>query len=286
MDSEHRHELKTNDLADWMAHIPEFLKQNASMIIGVALIVIAFLTWPMFTRMRQAADITKAAAVTESIQALEREIYTVAQAAEKDDAARQEATSALLVKANALLEQAAKIDNPDLAALAQIKAAQVLRTELQVRAGRVSVEEVQTRIGQAQEAYQKALKSAGTPTLEAMAKLGLGLCAEELGQRDAAAAIYKEILDTPAFKATVFPAQAQQRLDGLKDNLETFVFTPVPVEPQAAASPTVEVAPQATAPATEVTPPAAPEAAKEAAPTAETTPPTAEKETPAETPAP
>lgn len=278
MDTEHRHELKTNDLADWMTHIPEFLKENVSTIIGVALIVVAFVTWPMFTRMRAAAEVAKAAEVTSQIQNLERDIYGVAQGAEKDEATRLQATSALVVSANALLEQANKIDNPDLAAMAQIKAAQALRTELQVRTGRVSAEEVQTRIGQAQDAYQKALASATTPTLKAMAKLGLGLCAEELGQRDAAAVIYKEILDTAEFAPTVFPAQAQQRLDGLNGNLETFVFTPVPVEPAAAAP--------AVSPTLEVTPAAAPEAAAATAPAVETTPPTPEKEAPAEKPAP
>ena len=232
MDTEHRHELKTNELADWIAHLPEFAKQNASTIIGVVLIIVAFITWPMFTRMRQASEIAKSAEVTESIQNLERDIYAVIQAADKDEAARLQASSALIVSANALLEQAGKIENPELSALARIKAAQALRTELAVRTGTVSDEEVQTRITQAQEVYQKALDLAAEPTTRAMAKLGLGLCAEELGQRDAAAAIYQDIIDTQEFAPTVFPMQAQQRLDGLKENFETFTFAPAPVEPQ------------------------------------------------------
>lgn len=230
MDAQHRHELKTNELADWLTHAPEFLKKNASTIIGVLLIVIGIVTWPMFTKMRHNTNIAKAAAVTESIQNLERDIYGVIQAGEQDSDARQQATGALLVNANALLEQANKTDNPDLAAMARIKAAQALRTELHVRAERISIEDVHARINQAQDAYKKALASATSPTLKAMAKLGLGLCAEELGQRDAAAALYKEILDTPDFSATVIPAQAQARLDRLEENLETFVFAPAPVE--------------------------------------------------------
>jgi tetratricopeptide (TPR) repeat protein len=260
MDTQHRHELKTNELADWLTHTPEFLKNNASTLIGAALILVAIITWPMFTRMRQASDISKAAAVTESIQNLERDISGVFQAAEKDTEARQQATGALLVNANALLEQAAKIDNPDLAALARIKAAQALRTELHVRAERIGVDEVHTRIGLAQDAYNKALTSATTPTLKAMAKLGLGLCAEELGQRDAAAAIYKEIIAAPEFAATVFPTQAQQRLTSLDDNLETFVFAPAPA---LAPAPTTDITPMIEP---TLTPPALPEAAAEAAP--------------------
>lgn len=230
MDAQHRHELKTNELADWLTHAPEYLKKNASTIIGAALILIAVVTWPMFTRMREAKNIAKAAVVSESIQNLERDVYGVVNAAEESSEARRQATGALLVNANALLEQADNADNPDLAALARIKAAQALRTELHVRAEHIDASEIHTRIGQAQDAYKKALASATTPTLKAMAKLGLGLCAEELGQRDAAFAIYKEILEAPEFTATVVPAQAQRRLDRLDENLESFVFAPAPAE--------------------------------------------------------
>lgn len=234
MDSKHRHELKTNELADWLSHAPEFLKRNASTIIGIALIVIGLVTWPMFSRMRQQRDLTKAATVTESIQNLERDMFGVLQAAEQDEQTRQQAHSALMVSATALLDQADQADNRDLAALARIKAAQALRTELHLRAEQIDTDLVHTRIDQAQDAYKKALASATTPTLKAMAKLGLGLCAEELGQRDAAAAIYNEILETPEFAATIFPAKARQRLAGLTENLEPFVFAPAPVEAPAA----------------------------------------------------
>ena len=230
MDSQHRHELKTNELADWLAHAPEFLKKNASTIIGVILIVVGLITWPMFSRMRQTSRIAKAAAITDSIQNLERDVYSIIQADDKDAAARQQATGALLVNANALLEQAEKTDNPDLAAMARIKAAQALRTELHVRAEQIEPDELHRRIDQARDAYEKALTSAKTPTLKGMAKLGLGLCAEELGQRDAAAAIYKEIIGAPEFAATAIPDQAQRRLDNLDENLETFAFAPAPPE--------------------------------------------------------
>ena len=43
MKSEHRHELKTNELADWIAHVPDFVRNNLRTIIGVSLIIIAIL---------------------------------------------------------------------------------------------------------------------------------------------------------------------------------------------------------------------------------------------------
>lgn len=229
MDAKHRHELKTNELADWLTHAPDFLKRNASTIIGIALILIGLITWPMFSRMRQQRDIAKAASITEMIQSLEADVYRILQAAEQEEGGSvEEASNALLVSANALLDQADQTGNPDLQALAQIKAAQALRTELHLRPGLIDVEDVHSRIEQARQAYEKALAAATTPTLKAMATLGLGLCAEELGQRDQAAEIYQHIIDAPEFAATLFPAKARQRLAALNENLETFAFAPAP----------------------------------------------------------
>lgn len=267
MDSEHRHDLKTNELAGWISQTPEFVKRNASTIIGVVLIIIGLMTWPMFNRMRAEAGTAEGAAVAESIQNLERDIYAVIQAGEKDAEARQQATSTLLVSANALLEQADKTDDADVAALARIKAAQALRAELHFRADMIDVQDAHTRVGQAQEAYKKAAETAVSPTLKAMAQFGLGLCAEELGQRDEAAAIYKAIVDAKEYVATIFPAQAQRRMDGLDENMSTVTFAPAPLE-AAPEEPQVQAAPEAVG-QTEVVQPATAQPAP-AAPAAET----------------
>ncbi len=228
MDSKHRHELKTNELADWLGHFPEFCKRNLSTIIGVALIIIGLVTWPMLTRMRQEREMARSAAVTESIQNLDQQMFRVLQAAQQDQQTRQQATEALLASAGDLLNQADEAANNDLAALARIKAAQAMRTELHMRPEIIDVDQLHARIDQAQKAYEKALDAATTPTLRAMAKIGLALCAEERGQRDAAAQHYRDIIDTPDFAATMFPAKAQQRLEALDENLEAFVFAPAP----------------------------------------------------------
>ncbi|HEV56209.1 MAG TPA: hypothetical protein ENN87_01765, partial [Phycisphaerales bacterium] len=41
MDREHRHELKTNELADWIAHVPDFLQQHGKVLAGGVFLVIA-----------------------------------------------------------------------------------------------------------------------------------------------------------------------------------------------------------------------------------------------------
>ena len=228
MDSKHRHELKTNELADWLGHLPEFCKRNLSTIIGAALIIIGLVTWPMFSRMREQRDIARSAAVTESIQNLDQQMFLVLQAAEQDPETRRQATESLLASAGDLLNQADDAATGDLAAMARIKAAQAMRTELHLRPEMIDLDELHERIDRAQQAYQKALDTATSPTLGAMARIGLALCAEERGQRDAAAQHYRDIIDTPDFAATMFPAKAQQRLEALDENLETFAFAPAP----------------------------------------------------------
>ena len=59
MDSEHRHELKTNELADWIVHLPGFLRRNWAQIVGLALIIVALLVIPVFKRTRHSATRTR-----------------------------------------------------------------------------------------------------------------------------------------------------------------------------------------------------------------------------------
>lgn len=227
MDAEHRHELKTNELADWLGHLPQFLKDNANTIIGVALICIALITWPLFNRMSRQKDMAQQSEMTQSIQMLDQDVYQVVSAPDDDVLAQTEALNTMLVNADTLIEKAAEADNPNLAALAMIKGAQAIRTQLHLTKT-LDAETLETQIEKARQAYQEAIDTAQTPTLKAMAQLGLGLCSEELGQTAQAAEIYQKIIDNEAYQATPLPVQAQQRLDGLEENAEAFVFAEAP----------------------------------------------------------
>jgi len=228
MDSQHRHELKTNELADGLKHLPQLIKDNANTIIGVVLIGVALITWPMFNKMSQQKDRAEQTAITQSIQMLDRDVYAVLQAPADDVLAQTEALDTLLINTDALLEKVSDIDNPNLAAMAQIKAAQAIRTELHLRK-EVDADMLERQIQKAEGAYQKAFEIAETSTIKAMAEFGLGLCSEELGQTDQAAEVYRKIVEDESYKATAVPTQAQHRLDTLSDNLEVFNFAAVPV---------------------------------------------------------
>lgn len=279
MDSEHRHELKTNELADTLAHLPKLIKENANMIIGLGLIAVALITWPMFTKMSQQKEIAEQSEMTQAIQLLDQDVINVLRAAPDDTQAKLEALNSLLTNADDLLQKASKTDNPNLAAMAQIKAAQAIRTELHLRP-EVDAETLETQIQKAKDAYSQAFEKAQTPALKAMAQLGLGLCSEELGQTAQAAEIYQQIVSDESYEATVPAAQAQKRLDGLEDNSETFNFAEAPPAPEAAASEpagaSVTVTPEETTPA--AIEPAVPETAD--------IPPAAQNDTAAETPEP
>lgn len=234
MDSEHRHELKSNELADLLTHFPDFLKRNAYTIIGITLIVIALVTWPLFSRMKQEKTITEEAQVASAIQMLGSDINTALQAYSAGPEQLNPALNAVLANAESLLEQSAETDNPNLAALAHIKAAQAIRTELHLRKDVVSEDTIRTQIGQAVQAYENAAQIAAIPTLKAMAQFGIGLSHEELGQMEQARQVYQAIADEAAYAATVFPQMAHLRLDTLADIKQRFTFVEAPPEEPAA----------------------------------------------------
>ncbi|MHC4595136.1 MAG: hypothetical protein ACYS19_09345, partial [Planctomycetota bacterium] len=79
-----------------------------------------------------------------------------------------------------------------MAALALIKQAEALRTELHYRPGTVSKEDLTAQINQAKAGYADAIeRSSFNPSLMAKAKFGLGLCEEELGNFAEAEQIYQ-----------------------------------------------------------------------------------------------
>jgi hypothetical protein len=125
-----------------------------------------------------------------------------------------------------------------MAALALIKRAEALRTELHYRPGTVSKEDLAARINQAKADYAEAIeRSSFNPSLMAKAKFGLGLCEEELGNFAEAEQIYRNIVANPNFEGTVAAVQAKYRLDTMADYKQKLVFKPSPKEPTPAEFP-------------------------------------------------
>ena len=226
MDAKERHELKSNELADWLSDMPDFLRQHSGKILGIALIVAGLISWPILSRMRRSAELSDQIQTTSLLDTLDRGKYRALQSSQQDTTE----ISAFLVTANSLQDQAKELKNPDLAALALIKRGQALRADLYYQKRILPAEMVRSQIAQAQQAYQQAADKAKSAPIMAIAQFGLGLCAEELGQVEQASTIYSRIVESEEFAGTPVQVQARRRIQEMKDNTAEYVFVEPPAE--------------------------------------------------------
>jgi len=226
MKSEHRHQLKTNELAEWIANFPQWTKENLRVIIylSVLTVVVAGLYfWKVYEKRivsdREQLEITGyLSQISQSkTQILQSQIQGVD-------------TSYILIQAADGLQNFAQNTKENrMAALALIKQADALRTELHYRFGTISRPDLEAQINRAKDSYTEAIeKSSTNPASMAAAKLGLGLCEEELENFDQARQIYSEITANADFASTIAAAQAKQRLLTMADYQQKVVLRPSP----------------------------------------------------------
>jgi tetratricopeptide (TPR) repeat protein len=230
MDSKERHELATNELSDWIGQIPDFLKQYRNQILGVILVVVGLISWPILNRWRQESDFAAEVELSQTLDSLDMGKF-LAVRSQAQNAPQDAGAESFLVTANNLAEQAKKAPTKDLAALALIKRGQALRTDLLYRKEIITEDAAASQIKQAQEAYQQAFDKAVLPTLKAMAQFGLGICSEELGQLEQAREIYQKIVDDASYANTPLPTAAKDRIEKMADNNAKYTFIEKPKAP-------------------------------------------------------
>jgi tetratricopeptide (TPR) repeat protein len=226
MDSKERHELRTNELADWLGHIPDLLHKYRNQLVGLALIVIGLISWPILNRWRQQSDFAINAEISKVLGSLE--VNKALAIRQQQDSQQEFMADAFLVASNNLAEEAKKAPSEDLSAIALIKRGQALRMDLIYRKDVITEDVSAAQIKQAQEAYQQAFDKAKMPAVKAMAQLGLGLCTEESGLLDEARNIYQKIADEPSYAGTPLPKAAKDRIANMDDNNKKFVFADTP----------------------------------------------------------
>lgn len=225
MRADQRHQLKTNELAEWLSNLPQWAKENRSTIITAVLVIAAgaaFYFWRTYN---------KNAVIQEQLQLtnLIGQIFGGKVQALQDQQQGTDTSFILLQPADKLEIFAQNVDDHQMAAFALIKRAEALRTELHYRLSTPSRRELELAISQAKACYTEALqRCSNNPSLMALAKFGLGLCEEELGNLDKAKQIYREIAANPDFQYTVAAAQAKQRLETVDDYRQKIVFMPAP----------------------------------------------------------
>ncbi len=225
MKAEHRHELKTNILAEWLGNFPEWVKDNVASVIVVVVVICAAVGFQIW-RTRSKSAITQE---QERFTSIVNQVSNIKMQILSDQGQRADMSLLLLKPANALKDFADSTSDDNLAAMALIKRAEALRTELHYRTTTVSSQDLAAQIGLARESYTKAMeRSSKNPSLLAAAKFGLGLCEEELGNFDAAQEIYSEIAADPAFEGNISVEQAKLRLETMADYKEDVVFRPKP----------------------------------------------------------
>ncbi len=233
MKSEHRHQLKTNELAEGIANSIQWAKQNYKTIIYISIVVVLAAGSYFWNKYQ------KTIVVAEEQQELSRLLAQMPQQKLQILHAKiqgQDYSIRLIQLAESLNSIAQSTKNEQTAAIALIKKADTLRAELLYRPGDISKQDLTTQIQRAKESYEQAIeKAAENPSLTASAKFGMGLCDEELGNFQQAKQTYKDIIENIDLQGTIALHQAMQRLE-IMDNFEkNMVFKPaaepVPVEP-------------------------------------------------------
>ena|GEM_PF-259809 len=225
MKAEHRHELKSNELAEWLTHLPQWTKENLLTVIGVLVIIGAATAFYLWRGLNQKMLARKQLRLTTLVSQLGQSKMQILNQAEQG----RDLSYILLEPAGALKGFADEAGDGAMAALALIKRAEALRMELHYRTGVVSKEDLDGQIGLAKESYAAAVeKASSNPSLKAKARFGLGLCEEELGNLAEARRIYGEIVEDSDFEATVAAAQAKHRLNTMADYSRKIVLKPAP----------------------------------------------------------
>jgi hypothetical protein len=248
MRSDHRHELKTNELADWLMHFPEWAEQNRNtlLIAGAAVVVILAIYVARLYRGESAATHNQTQ-LTTLVRDLTREKSIAAQTPEK--------FLGFGITTNDLGDFANRVGDRQMAAFALIKRGEALRSELHYATDQNAVADMAKQIDLARQCYTTALqKASDAPSLAATAQLGLALCEEESGNIDKAKEMYREMAKNPAYEGTAARAAAVNRAKTVDGYKSAVVFPPAPPKPVAAAPKVEARVVDATAPVAVPTP--------------------------------
>ena len=226
MKSEHRHELKTNELAEWLANLPRWTKQNFKTITYVSVVVIAAAfaggLWWYYGSVEATQKQLEFTRTIFSLEPAKTQILA-------DRTRGSDSSFNLLQLAKNFKAASQNTNNNQMSALALIKQAQALRAELHYRSATVTRQDIAAQLDEARSAYNQALaKAAGNSSLTAAAKFGLGLCEEESGNFEQARKIYQQIATEQRLEAATATAAAKFRLKTMDQYQQQVVFKPSP----------------------------------------------------------
>ncbi len=220
MDAEHRHELKQNDFVVYAKKAPQYIKAHWWEAICVVVIIVAVVM--MFSGKKQGRpSMEKQAEVTS--------IYQDIAAAKGDAITGQAGAEEIEPLVRDLLSKGGKLSGAQ-RAMANIKAADAIRTQLYYSDGMPQQETVDAHVSEAISLYEQAMEHGkGNTDIEAMAQYGIALARQDAGDFDEAANLFGQIIANTAFDKTGFVELAKDKLASLTMVKQQFTF----VEPKA-----------------------------------------------------
>ena len=226
MKSEHRHDLKTNELADWISNFPQWCKDNLKLIIYVSVVIVLVAGSAVYHWYnKNVTSVQEKSKFTAALTSIAPTKTSIVRASGQN----MDVSYMLIKVAEELQTEIDQMDTPISQALGLIKKADTLRAELHYRKEKIQPQDLATQINEAKNAYQAAFdKSAKNANIQGLAKFGLGLCEEELGNYDQAKEIYNQILETPAFEASIAFNMATQRIPVMDEYKTQVTFIPAP----------------------------------------------------------
>ncbi len=231
MKSERRHELATNELADWLGNIPDWWEQNGKIVIAAVVAVAVIVAIWYFAAVRTAAArAEQGQKLSGMLYAMENLKYRMASKPES----RADLSSQMILLAGQLKAFADVAANQNAAAFALIKSAEAIRAAAHYSSTPTDAEAEGKDLTSARDSCLRAISLIkDDPSLLASATLQLGLCQEGLGSFDEARKTYQGIVDDPQFAGDVAAAQAAVRLAVMDDYREMVVLgapaAPAPV---------------------------------------------------------
>lgn len=238
MKSEHRHELKTNELAEWIANFPQWAQKNAKTILFASIVIAATGLFYVYHNYNKDITAKNQIELTGLISQLPKNKSQIIQAQDRGI----DISYMLIQLADRFHALALKTKDDQVAALALIKQAETLRTELHYRLEAANKQEVIEQLNRAKTGYAEALgKSTSNPALTAIAKLGIGLCEEELGNFDQARQIYSDITTDISLQGTTGVAQAGVRLETMDDYRQKVFLRRTPTQKPSLVKPQIKL---------------------------------------------
>lgn len=242
MKSDRRHELATNELADWIGNLPEWWEQNGkTVIIVVVVVAVALAVWYFAGVRTAAARAEEGRKLSNMLYSMESMKYRMASKPES----RADLSSQMLLLAGQLKAFADVASNPNAAAFALIKSAEASRAASHYSATPVEAEAEAKDLETAKASCLRAISLIkNDASLLASAKLQLGLCQEGLGEFDEARKTYQELINDAQFAGDAAVGQASMRL-AVMDDYRSPVMLAAP--PASAVMPMIQASPKAPA---------------------------------------